>query len=265
MLRPKASPHKIITITDCIITKRCHYSNMNQFTPKSAFQTSMPLNLGGSRQPSSLFSVELRKLAAQFQMHHAVIHRLCPPSTKLADTTYSSIIRNLDRSNWTLGDLISKQTLDQLLSGNTPVIWLNQSTNPASKTDPLDRLNIQYGVSVPFHNALGNHVALTLFDSAFTRVDLAELTRLAIPLIDAMITTERIKNGTETALSTREADCLQWAAAGKTSLETAIIMGLSPHTVNQYLTEATVKLKAVNRTHAVTKAVRLGLINLSAV
>jgi DNA-binding CsgD family transcriptional regulator len=238
---------------------------MNQFTPKSAFQSSTPLNLGGFGTHNATFSVELRKLAAQFQMHHAIIHRLCPPRTKLADTTYGSIVRNLNRSNWTLGDLISQQTLDQLLSGKAPVVWLNQSTNPASKIDPLDRLNIQFGVSVPFHNALGNHVALTLFDSAFTSVDLADLTRLATPLIDAVLTAERIKNGIETALSIRETDCLQWAAAGKTSLETGIILGLSPHTVNQYLTEATVKLKAVNRTHAVTKAVRLGLINLSAV
>jgi DNA-binding CsgD family transcriptional regulator len=265
MLKPKASPHKIITITDCIITKHCHYGNMNQFTPKSAFQSSTRLNLGGFCRQTSLFSVELRKLAAQFQMHHAVIHRLCPPSTKLADTTYSSIIRNLERSNWTLGDLINQQTLDQLLSGNAPVVWRKQSTNCASKIDPLDRLNIQFGVSVPFHNALGNHVALTLFDSAVTNVDLAELPRTAAPLIDAILKTERTKNGNETALSNRETDCLQWAAAGKTSLETGIIMGLSPHTVNQYLTEATVKLKAVNRTHAVTKAIRLGIINLSAV
>ena len=238
---------------------------MNQYAPKSAFQTATLLPNGAIGRHNPIFFTDLRALSAQFQMHNAIVHRLCPPDIRLIDTTYSSTVRNLERSNWTLGNLICGKTLGKLLSGNSAVSWFNQPIAQAGNVDPLSRLNIQFGASVPFHNALGNHVALTLFDSAFSNVDLTKLTQMALPLIDEILSLVRAKNAGLIALSKRETDCLQWVAAGKTSLETAIILGLSPHTVNQYLTEATVKLKAVNRTHAVTKAVRLGLINLSAV
>lgn len=61
-------------------------------------------------------------------------------------------------------------------------------------------------------------------------------------------------------LTDREIDCLNWTAAGKTSAEIADILNLSEHTVNHYLNRATKKLDTVNRTQAVAKALRVGLI-----
>lgn len=58
----------------------------------------------------------------------------------------------------------------------------------------------------------------------------------------------------------RELDCLRLTADGYTSDEIAIVLGLSVHTTNQYLTKITAKLNAINRIHAVSKALRLGLI-----
>ena len=238
---------------------------MNQFTPKSAFQDSEFFAFDPNSLEKRSLKSGLRSIAAQFGMHYALLHRLGPQNMKLADATYSSIFRDLHTTNYTIADLIDHKTLADLLAGNCAVRWAQDRPKRAGKPDPLDRLNIRFGVSVSFHNALGNHVALTLCDSVFSNVDLAQLGLAAMPFINAILSAERSKNTEATALSARETDCLQWAAAGKTSLETGIILGLSPHTVNQYLTEATAKLKAVNRTHAVTKAVRLGLINLSAV
>lgn len=63
-------------------------------------------------------------------------------------------------------------------------------------------------------------------------------------------------------LSTRELECLIWAAEGKTSVEVAEILRLSEHTVNHHLASATLKLGAVNRTHAVVRAIRWGLITI---
>lgn len=62
-------------------------------------------------------------------------------------------------------------------------------------------------------------------------------------------------------LSPREAECLHWAAQGKTTEETAIILGLSLETVRIHLKRATVKLDAANRSHAVAKALSLGYID----
>lgn len=61
-------------------------------------------------------------------------------------------------------------------------------------------------------------------------------------------------------ISKRELECLKLTANGYTSEEIARLLKLSVHTANQYLTNTTQKLQAVNRTHAVAKALRMGLI-----
>lgn len=62
-------------------------------------------------------------------------------------------------------------------------------------------------------------------------------------------------------VSRRELQCLKLTADGKTSEEIAERLGLSVHTANQYLATTTQKLNAVNRMHAVAKALRMGLID----
>ncbi|MCX7303197.1 MAG: LuxR C-terminal-related transcriptional regulator [Hyphomicrobiales bacterium] len=62
------------------------------------------------------------------------------------------------------------------------------------------------------------------------------------------------------SISKRELECLRLTANGYTSDEIARLLKLSVHTANQYLTNTTQKLDAVNRMHAVAKALRLGLI-----
>ncbi|WP_289992506.1 helix-turn-helix transcriptional regulator [Aquibium sp. ELW1220] len=69
------------------------------------------------------------------------------------------------------------------------------------------------------------------------------------------------QTGEVPAMSKRELQCLRLTAQGKTSDEIAAALGLSIHTANQYLTATTQKLDAVNRMHAVAKALRLGLID----
>ena len=62
-------------------------------------------------------------------------------------------------------------------------------------------------------------------------------------------------------LTNREQHCLLWAAEGKTTWETSIILCLSERTVRFHLHNASVKLNVVSRQHAVARAVALGLIN----
>lgn len=63
-------------------------------------------------------------------------------------------------------------------------------------------------------------------------------------------------------ITMRERECLRWCAEGKTSEEIGIILALSTHTVNNYLTAVTKKLNAVNRMHAITSAFRRGILTL---
>ncbi len=70
-----------------------------------------------------------------------------------------------------------------------------------------------------------------------------------------------VDGGSMPAISKRELECLSLTANGLTSEEIAAELGLSVHTANQYLTNTAQKLDAVNRMHAVAKALRLGLID----
>ncbi len=62
-------------------------------------------------------------------------------------------------------------------------------------------------------------------------------------------------------LTVREKQVLQWAAFGKTSWETAMILGLSERTIETYIAKAAAKLEASTKAHAVCKSLSLGLIS----
>lgn len=64
----------------------------------------------------------------------------------------------------------------------------------------------------------------------------------------------------DSRLSRREVECLRWAAVGKTDEEISRIMFRSRGTVRFHLTNASVKLNAVNRSQALFKAAQLGYI-----
>ena len=65
---------------------------------------------------------------------------------------------------------------------------------------------------------------------------------------------------TRIELSTREAECLIWAAQGKTAWEIAAILSISERTVRFHITNAGKKLDAVNTTHSVARAIANGII-----
>lgn len=63
-------------------------------------------------------------------------------------------------------------------------------------------------------------------------------------------------------LTSREMECLQWIACGKTSGEIAIICSISESTVNYHLKNTLSKLNSSNRVHAVAKAMQSGITSL---
>lgn len=62
------------------------------------------------------------------------------------------------------------------------------------------------------------------------------------------------------SLTPREIEALQWSADGARLKAIAIAMRISVETVRAHLESARYKLQALNRAHAVTKALRAGLI-----
>jgi len=62
-------------------------------------------------------------------------------------------------------------------------------------------------------------------------------------------------------LTPREAECLHWAACGKTKEETAMILGLTRRGVRYHIENIIFKLNAVNLAHAVAKGIHFRIIN----
>ena len=71
---------------------------------------------------------------------------------------------------------------------------------------------------------------------------------------------DQVEVALPTILSPRERECLRWAALGKTSPEIAMILDRSVDTVRLHIKNAMLKLDASTRTHAVAKAVQLGVL-----
>lgn len=64
-------------------------------------------------------------------------------------------------------------------------------------------------------------------------------------------------------LSPREKECLYWTAQGKTVDEIGAITGVSSETTRVYVKRIISKMNATNKTHAVAKAMHLGLVTIN--
>ncbi len=96
--------------------------------------------------------------------------------------------------------------------------------------------------------------------SPLARPELSELHFAALQLFECLEKTFVTTTANREKLSSREVECLRWAAAGKSSDEIATILGISVYTVSSYFKSATRKLQAVNRMQAIAIALRLRLI-----
>jgi LuxR family transcriptional regulator, quorum-sensing system regulator BjaR1 len=76
----------------------------------------------------------------------------------------------------------------------------------------------------------------------------------------ALSEVEKVRRHPDSSLTDREREALSWTAAGKSSWEISVILGVSERTVNWFIANAGRKLGAVNRTQAVVNAIRAGAI-----
>jgi DNA-binding CsgD family transcriptional regulator len=77
----------------------------------------------------------------------------------------------------------------------------------------------------------------------------------------ASILLEKFLPESMTKLSPRELEVIRWVSEGKTSLEIAVIIGVSAPTVNFHIKNIIEKMYCVNRAHAIAKAIALGFLS----
>lgn len=122
------------------------------------------------------------------------------------------------------------------------------------------------GISFPVHGYRGDR-ALFSVTADFSarewqwarRTTFRQFPVIAAYLHDAVMRTEGVLRPLP-HLSRRELESLHWTAAGKTVWECAKILDLSPHTVRCYLQSVRHKLGASSNTHAVSIALKSGLL-----
>lgn len=126
----------------------------------------------------------------------------------------------------------------------------------------FERFGLPVGLWMGVHETSGARGLVSFSgDRRETRLqDIAYMHLLACHVYDRLAEIRLLDNRVADSLTEREVECLNWTSAGKTSAEISEILKLSEHTVNHYLNRATRKLDAVNRTQAVAKAIRIGLI-----
>ena len=182
-------------------------------------------------------------------------------------------------SNWP-AFLISEYDEHRLLENSPVIAHLRRSTEPkvwtfemmnAERADGKEdiaanmfkKYGMQTGVYFSVHLANGQigGVGFSGEGPEPDKTKLVELHYLSNLLFSKINELQDHTSVPNYGLKPREIDCLQWTSQGKTSDEISTILSLSQHTVNHYLTNAARKLDTTNRTHAVSKALRLKIIS----
>ena len=214
----------------------------------------------------------LRAIADEIGLCHIAYLRLSPDKSAdicllVAVVTYSRL--------WQHRYFVKKYIAnDPVISfgrqASQPFDWADLPLeDPATKPFLADALNHgvgRNGLSIPLRNRRGVF-ALVSFTSDLVKDDwetyktsnMRGLQLLSV-LIDSAANINSKLPAFPVHLSTREEQCLLWAARGKTYQEIAEILGLAFGSVKTHLDGARHKLRCMNLTHAAAVAFATGVI-----
>jgi DNA-binding CsgD family transcriptional regulator len=146
-----------------------------------------------------------------------------------------------------------------------PACAMPASAIPACAVQERKRGGIRAGVSVRASTECGVTSVFTLAADAHlaheAAISIASTMRALHPhLLNPLrrLSETRVKK----SLSARECEVLYWSAMGKTSWAIAKILNVSERTINFHIANSIDKLNAANRSHAVVKAVQIGVIHV---
>ncbi len=213
----------------------------------------------------------MKRLVGIFDARGFIVMKV--PSAPGPELGNSSVI-----TNWP-PELVAKYDSRALLSKSPALMQVLKSVVPfaydveklyASLTDERSvaarEVFLQFGFGrggiFPTSNIGGERGVIILSGdrAPFTLNEMMQLHLIATHVYDRLFQIKMKDPRAYEDLTEREIDCLTWTAEGKTSTEIAEILTLSEHTINHYLNRAAKKLGTVNRTQAVAKALRSGVI-----
>lgn len=158
----------------------------------------------------------------------------------------------------------------------TPIIWdeidLSGPNQNAARQVMCEarEFGLRSGITFPIRGARGEGALLSLASSdeptdakARIREAAPEAQFLSSFIHEAakrVFSNSQLLCGEDT-LTSRERECLLWAAEGKSSWETSQILRITERTVNFHIQNAAGKLNVCNRAHAVARAISQHLIS----
>ena len=155
----------------------------------------------------------------------------------------------------------------------SPIRWCNLQHMPEYSSPEGDaifkkaaELGLAYGISIPLKAHTGEICIFSLATANGVEIDrrfndaLSSAQTFATELFNSLTRINLTPSNKKEILTARELECIFWACEGKTTWEMSQILDIAERTVIFHLTSATKKLGAVNRQHAVAKAITSGLI-----
>jgi LuxR family transcriptional activator of bioluminescence operon len=162
---------------------------------------------------------------------------------------------------------------------SVPVVWSNLIKNENYNKQKYlytmraaEKFGLKSGVSVPLKSPSGEFGIFSMScDQVGAEADekcrnsIASVQCFASYVLEAVLViseSEKRKEAEDLSekLTQREYECLFWACEGKTAWEISVILKIKERTVLFHLSNATAKMGASNRQHAVAKALLLGII-----
>lgn len=160
--------------------------------------------------------------------------------------------------------------IHRCLTGTTPVNFsdFHFSNLPSEQQQMMGEardFRMEKGVCIPVHGPNNSLSILAVFHDGSDQTFADAARSIPFLALAAMHVHEQLlKLGSApvpppTTLTPREIECLLWSAEGKTAWEISRIIGVSERTVKFHIMNVMKKLGVHSRTHAVARAISLGL------
>lgn len=227
---------------------------------------------------SDVFEIAAANLGFRFFSYHVY----CPKEAPHKLVNHPSALSNLPSSGllnaqWQ-GYFLDPTVLGVLREIRHPFLWSHVAgerflDRPGSTWfEDARATGIDDAVVTAFPGIGGEIAVMTMFFVRASAMDELIQLRLSVLFLmvnhfhhharAALLERESIEGSRRrsTLLSPRESEVLEWAAKGKSTSEIAVILCLSGKSVDFHMEGCKRKLNVFNRTHAVAKAILLGLL-----
>ncbi len=217
----------------------------------------------------SRFTEFLQQVCEKFEMDHAAYAGMNPSEGKVA----GHVTYNDDwKEHYQKHDLVMiDPTLHMAKRSIAPVDWSRLERSPNFQRvfrDAHDFGLSSQGVTIPVRGPYGDVGFLSVTRNCpqeewrkLSAHTISDLQAMAVHIHDNVMTSDAFTGALyHPNLSTREAEILQWVAAGKSQQDIGDILSISHRTVEVHLRSSREKLCALTTPQAVGRAIAVGLI-----